>query len=80
MSDYYKPRFSFEISEELKQRADRALSTYGLRKSVFEIVLEDVVNLIEEHGQVIIGVILGESVKPREILPTLAEAERKGKA
>jgi len=80
MSEYYKPRFSFEISQEQQNRTNRLLSTYGLRKSVFSVVLDDVLDLIEQHGQVVIGVILDGQAKPREILPTLAKAERRAKA
>ena len=79
MSEYYKPRFSFEISEELQQRANRALATYGLRKSVFSIILEDVLDMVEKRGQMVLGVILDQAVKPREIIPSLAEAERRTK-
>ena len=80
MTEYYAPKFSFEITEEQKVRANRLLSTYGLRKSVFSIILDDVLDLIEAHGQIVIGVILDGATKPREILPMLAKAERKGKA
>jgi len=80
MSEDYKPKFSFEITEEQKVRANRLLSTYGLRKSVFSVVLDDVLDLIEKHGQVVIGVILDGATKPREIIPILAKAERKGEA
>lgn len=80
MSYEYKPRFSFEISEELQQRANRLISTYGIRKTLFSIVLEDLLNLIETHGQIVVGVILDGATKPREILPTLAKAERKANA
>ena len=80
MSEYYKPRFSFEISEAQRTRTNKLLSTYGLRKSVFSVVLDDVLDLIETHGQVVIGVLLDGQAKPREILPTLAKAERKGKS
>jgi len=79
MSEFYKPRFSFEITEEQQQRANRLLSTYGLRKSVFSVVLDDVLDLIEKHGQVIVGIILDGATKPREIVPILAKAEKKGK-
>jgi len=75
----YRPRFSFEISEELQRRADSVLSVYGLRKSVMSVVLDDLLSLIEEHGNVIIGVLLDGAAKPREILPTLAKAERKAR-
>ena len=79
MNDEYKPRFSFEISEEQKQRADRLISTYGIRKSVFSVILDDLLNMIEEHGNLVIGVLLDGAAKPREIMPTLAKAERKAK-
>ena len=80
MSEYYRPKFSFEITEEQKVRANRLLSTYGLRKSAFSVILDDMLDLIEKHGQVVIGVILDGAVKPREIIPTLAKAKRKGEA
>ncbi len=77
--DTYKPRFSFEISEELKKRTDLTLSTYGLRKTVMTPILEDLLDMIDEHGQVVIGVLLDAAVKPREIIASMAKAERKGK-
>lgn len=80
MTEDYRPKFSFEITEEQKVRANRLLSTYGLRKSVFSVILDDVLDLIEKHGQVVIGVILDGAAKPREIMPTLVKAERKGEA
>ena len=79
MSDEYKPRFSFEISDEQQLRANRLLSTYGLRKSVFSIILDDVLDLVEKHGHIIIGVILDGAAKPHEIIPSIAKAERKAK-
>lgn len=79
MTDEYKPRFSFEISEDLKLRADRILDTYGLRKSIMTPILVDLLNLIEEHGNIVVGILLDEAAKPREIIPSLAKAERKAK-
>jgi len=79
MSDDYVPRFTFEISEEQKARADRVLATYGLRKAVFSTILDDLLDLIEERGNIVVGILLGEVVKPREILPSMNEAERKSK-
>lgn len=76
----YRPRFGFEITEEQKARADRLISTYGLRKAVGQVLLEDLLDLIEEYGQVVIGVLLSGRAKPHEILPTLTEAKRKGEA
>ena len=75
----YKPRFSFEITDAQKNRADTILSVYGIRKTLFSVVLDDLLDLIEEHGNVVIGVLLDGAAKPREILPTMAKAERKAK-
>lgn len=79
MNDDYKPRFSFEISDEQQLRATRLLSTYGLRKAVFNVILDDVLDMIEEHGQIVIGVLLDRTNRPRNVIPSLAEAERRSK-
>jgi hypothetical protein len=79
MTDEYKPRFSFEISEELKKRTDNTLITYGLRKTVMTPILIDLLDMIDEYGQVVIGVLLDEAVKPREIIKSMAKAERRAK-
>ena len=71
----YKPRFSFEITYDQKLRADRLLENYGMRKALFTKILDDVLDLVEDHGGVAIGIIMSGSLKPREILPSLKQAE-----
>lgn len=75
MNEDYRPRFSFEISEEQKVRADDLLGSYGLRKALFSIVLDDVLDLIEAYGAIAIGAIMSKQIKPRESLPSLKTAE-----
>ena len=77
MSEDYKPRFSFEITEEQKKRADTLLSTYGLRKNIFGIILDDLLDMIEDSGMIVVGVILSRAAKPREVVPALVEAKEK---
>lgn len=77
MSEVYKPRFSFEISEKQKRRTDALLTNYGLRKALFGIILDDLLDMIEEHGNIVVGVILDGAAKPKEILPAMNKAERK---
>jgi len=72
----YKPRIIFEITEEQQRRVNTLLSTYGIKKTVFQIILDDLLDLLEEHGLIVIGAILDGAAKPREIMPTLAKAER----
>lgn len=78
MNDDYKPRFSFEISEEQKQRADRLIATYGLRKAIFGLILDEVLDLIEDYGGIAIGVMMSKKVKPREIIPSMKRAKEVG--
>lgn len=79
MNTDYRPRFSFEISEEQKRRADTLLETYGLRKAIFNKILDDVLDLIDDFGGVAIGVIMSGQVKPRDIIPSMKKAEEIGK-
>ena len=79
MSDDYKPRFSFEITEEQKQRADNLLATYGLRKAIFQPILDDVLDMIEEYGGIAIGVMMSGKLKPRDVIPSMKRAEEAGK-
>jgi hypothetical protein len=71
----YKPRFSFEITEDQMLRANTLLATYGLRKAIFGKILDDVLDMIESHGGMAVGIMMTEKVKPREILPTMKEVE-----
>lgn len=71
----YRPRFSFEITDDQKLRADKLLTNYGLRKAIFGTVLDDVLDLIEEKGGMAIGILMSGQVKPRDILPTMKVVE-----
>lgn len=73
-----KPRFSFEITEEQRMRADRYLDTYGLRRAVFSKILDDVLDIIEEFGGPALGVLMS-SDKPRDIIPSLKRADEVGR-
>ena len=79
LNDEYRPRFSFEITEEQKQRADRVLAVYGLRKAIFGHILDDVLDLIEQYGGAVIGILMSDTIKPHDIVPIMKRAEEKGK-
>ena len=78
MNTEYKPRFSFEISEQQKNRADKLLVNYGLRRAIFSPVLDDILDMIEEFGGMAIGVMMSGKLKPRDIIPTMKKAEEMG--
>jgi len=76
MSEDYKPRFSFEITDEQKKRADKVLTTYGLRKAIFGRLLDDVLDLIEQHGGMAIGIMMSPKVESKDIIPSMAEVDK----
>jgi hypothetical protein len=81
MTDDYKPRFSFEITEEQMLRANKLLSQYGLRKAIFGRVLDDVLDAIEVDAGMAIGLLMSEKVVMKGIMTALADrtSVKKGK-
>jgi len=75
----YRPRFSFDITDEQRRRTDQLIATHGMRKALFQPILDDVLDLIEEHGQIIAGIIMDRQVKPKDVMPLLSKAERRAK-
>jgi len=77
----YKPRFSFEITEEQMLRANKLLSQYGLRKAIFGRVLDDVLDAIEVDAGMATGLLMSEKVVMKGIMTALADrtSVKKGK-
>jgi len=78
----YKPRFSFEISEDQMLRANRLLSQYGLRKAIFGKILDDVLDSVEVDAGMTTGLLMSESVVMKGIMVALTErmkVNKKGK-
>jgi hypothetical protein len=80
MNTEYKPRFSFEISEEQRIRSNKSLEAYGIRKAIFSNILDDVLDIIDQHGNLAIGLMVSHKVKPREIIPTIKQVDEVGGA
>lgn len=79
MNTESKPRFSFEISDEQQSRALRIFEQYGMRKAIFSPILDEVMDLVEENGYMAVAILLDKNVKKKDIIPSLAKAERIGK-
>jgi hypothetical protein len=73
----YRPRFSFDITEAQQIRKDSLGLTHGLQKAVFQVILDDFMDLVEQHGQMICGIIIDRKLKPRDMLPSLHQAAKK---
>jgi hypothetical protein len=76
----WTPRFSIEITEEQRERASRLLNIHGVRRAVMSLLLDEVLDLVEEHGHVIIGILINRQAKAREIIPALKEADSLGRS
>ena len=75
-SEKYCPRFVFEISAEQQARSNRLLGQFGIRKAIFQAVLDDVLDMVEKHGDKFVGAVVSGMVKPREVIQTLARANK----
>lgn len=74
-SEEYRPRFTFEITDEQKLRADRLIGHYGIRKAIFQPILDEVLNMVESKGGLAIGLFLSGTIKPSDVLPTIAKVK-----
>lgn len=69
-------KFQIDITEELYQRTLKCFPDYGNRKAVMGRVLDEVCTLIERKGMIVIGIIMDKDTPVREIIPSLAKAEK----
>lgn len=70
-------RLQFEISEEQRLRMNKIFTEYGQIRSVMSRVLDEVMDMVEEHGYLVFGIIMDKDTKIRKIIPSLAKADRK---
>jgi len=69
----YRPRLSIEITEE-QQRALQSRLNHGEGKAVFSVLVDEVISLIDDYGDIIIPLIAGRKAKPRDIFPSIKQA------
>jgi hypothetical protein len=74
-ADNYKPRFSFEITEEQFERSKLLLSSHGAKRAVFSPILDEVLDRIEQHGEKFIIALSAKVASPSMLLAKLKEAE-----
>ena len=76
--DLPRPRFSFDITVEQQERAFRLLNLHGMRRAIMSLLLDEVLDLIEEHGHVVVGILIERAARGRDIIPALKEAQTRG--
>jgi len=60
---YISPRrLNVEITEEQFKKLEKLLP-YGTKKEVFGCIVDDLIELVEEHGSFVLGAILSRAIK-----------------
>ena len=74
-----KIRFIFEITEEQQRRAFKVFSEYGMRRAVMSRLLDEAMDMIEEHGWMFAAVLIDKdttSEEVRKLMPSMNKTEK----
>jgi len=63
----YRPRLSIELTEQQANEL-RNLVPWGLKNSLFQIIVDDVIELIKKHGQIFVAALLDRKIKLNKIV------------
>lgn len=64
---FRRPRLSVDITQEQDEKLSRYLD-HGMRKQVFGVLVEDLIRLIEAHGESkILGLLITRSIGIKEL-------------
>ena len=61
MPSKYTPRLSVEITDEQYNKL-KQLIPWGVKNTLFSIIIDEVIELIEEHGTVVIAGLLNKKL------------------
>jgi hypothetical protein len=68
MESDYKPRLSIEIPQEKKDRL-KVLLPHGTQKIVFNLIVDDLIDILETHGSgKVIGAFIERDITLKELL------------
>ena len=63
----YRPRLSIELTEQQANEL-RNLVPWGLKNSLFQIIVDDMIELIKKHGQIFVAALLDRKIKLNKIV------------
>ena len=75
MSINYRPRLSIEITDEQSKKL-KQLIPWGVKNELFSTIIDDVIKLIEENGEIVIAAMLTRKLLTRS-LPSIREVIEK---
>jgi len=70
MSTEYAPRLSVEVSEETYRRLTNHIP-WGLKGKIMVILLEDLLDLVEKHGDIVLAALINRSLSARQVVKGL---------
>jgi len=70
MSTEYAPRLSVEVSAETYQRLTNRIP-WGLKGKIMVILLEDLLDLVEKHGDIVLAALINRSLSARQVVKGL---------
>jgi len=76
MPEVYTPRLSVEISEETYLRMQNRIP-WGLKSKVMVILLEDLLDLVEKHGDIVLAAIINRTISAQQVVKGLDKTIKK---
>lgn len=73
----YRPRLSIEVTED-QQRRLRECIPWGLQRTLFSTIIDDIIDLVERHGPMVLAAIIDRKIKADQYLRIGKEATRDG--
>jgi len=63
----YRPRLSIELTEQQANEL-RNLVPWGVKNSLFQVIVDDVIKGIKEHGQIFIAALLERKIRLNKVV------------
>lgn len=67
MPTEYVPRLSVAITERQREELNRILSQHGLQRAVFNVIIDDLIEAVNKHGQQVVAGLVARSLKLEDI-------------
>ena len=69
----FRPRLSVEVTEE-QQRKLRECVPWGLQRTLFSTIIDDIIEMVEKHGPMVLAAIIDRKIKADQYLKIGKEA------
>jgi len=74
----FRPRLSIEVTED-QQRRLRECIPWGLQRTLFSTIIDDIIDMVEKHGPMVLAAIIDRKIKADQYLKIGREVTREHK-